>query len=158
MYFCDVINIMTLRHFRSGGFLKSIATSGLTGELINGTGKNPHSLLKTSLPIESIIRCPEGTSITEYQLLRLDEKKDRREFRAIPGGVVNLTGGKEKNAAPFHCELSASCSEETRIIIAISLSPRLPPRNPRSSFAARRGIRPRLQMSSPFCPNMGCRT
>src|SRR5215813_8994629 len=44
------------------------------------------------------------------------------------------------------------------IIIAISLCPRLPPRNPRSSFAARRGIRPRLQMSSPFCPNMGCRT
>jgi len=88
----------------AGSFLKSMATSGLSGGHINGTVKNPHSSLKISLPVEFIVRCPEGTSITEYQLLRLDEKKDRREFRAINGGVVNFTGGAEKNAAPFQFE------------------------------------------------------
>jgi hypothetical protein len=95
--------IVTLRS-GAGSFLKSMATSGLSGGHINGMVKNPHSSLKVSLPIEFIVRCPEGTSITEYQLLRLDEKKDRREFRAINGGVVNLTGGAEKNAAPFQFE------------------------------------------------------
>jgi hypothetical protein len=104
-----------LVNLRSGGFLKSIATSGLSGGHINGTVKNPHSALKTSLPIEFIIRCPEGTSITEYQLLRLDEKKDRREFRALSGGVVNLTGGTEKNAAPFQFEKIAPATFKVKL-------------------------------------------
>src|SRR6266508_2956216 len=102
-------------NLRSGGFLKSIATSGLSGGHINGTVKNPHSALKTGLPIEFIIRCPEGKSITEYQLLRLDEKKDRREFRALPGGVVNLTGGTEKNAAPFQFEKIAPATFKVKL-------------------------------------------
>lgn len=88
-------------NWRTGGMLKAMATGGMSGGHVNGTVKNPHSLLQTGMPLEFIIRCPEGTSIAEYQLLRLDEKNDRREFRAMTAGVVHASGGAGKNAAPF---------------------------------------------------------
>ena len=36
---------------------------------------------------------PEGTAITEYQLLRLRDAKDGREFRTVTGGVMHVSGG-----------------------------------------------------------------
>jgi hypothetical protein len=47
---------------------------------------------------------PEGTSVTEYQLLRLEVHGDRREFRAMTGDVIHTSGGAEKNAVAFQPE------------------------------------------------------
>jgi hypothetical protein len=57
--------------------------------------------LKLFAPLEFIIRCPEGVSAAEYQLLQLDEKSDRREFRAVTGGILHASSGAEKNAVAF---------------------------------------------------------
>jgi hypothetical protein len=102
-------------NWRTGGILKAMATGGLTGGHVNGTVKNPHSPLQTGVPLEFIIRCPEGTSVAEYQLLRLDEKKDRREFRAMTGGVMHASGGADKNAAPFQFEKIAPATFKVRL-------------------------------------------
>lgn len=91
-------------NWRTGGVLKSVATVGLTKGHVNGTINKPHSPLQTSAPVEFIIRCPEGTVVTEYQLLRMDEKKDRREFRAMTGGIIHASGGSKKNAVEFSHE------------------------------------------------------
>lgn len=91
-------------NLRTGGMLKALATGGLSGGHINGTIRNPHSPNITGIPAEFVIRCPEGIAITEYQLLRLDEKKDRREFRAMTGGVVHASTGADKNAVVFKFE------------------------------------------------------
>jgi hypothetical protein len=102
-------------NLRTGGFLKSIATYGVSGGQVNGVVNNPHSPLKTSLPIELIIRCP-GISITQYQLLKLDEKKDRREFRALSGNIVNpVSGGSEKHAVPFQHEKIANATFKIKL-------------------------------------------
>lgn len=41
-------------------------------------------------------------------LLKLDEKGDRREFRAVTGGVYHSSGGAEKNAIKFGFQKIAS--------------------------------------------------
>jgi len=94
--------------WQTGGMLKSIATGGLTKGHVNGKVMKPKSPLQMPNPLEFIVRTPEGTSVTEYQLLRLDEKSDRREFRAMTGGIVHASGGAERNAVEFNPEKLAS--------------------------------------------------
>jgi hypothetical protein len=90
--------------WKSGGVLKSMATYGLTKGHVNGTVQGPKSALQVGNDAEFIIKCPEGTAVTEYQLLRLDMKGDRREFRAMTGGIIHQSGGAEKNAEKFDYE------------------------------------------------------
>jgi hypothetical protein len=61
----------------------------------------PKSSVQAVNPFEFIIKAQEGTSATEYQLLKLDEKGNRREFRASTGGIIHASGGAEKNALEF---------------------------------------------------------
>ena len=90
--------------WKTGGMLKSMATYGLTKGHVNGTVQGPKSALQVGADAEFIVKCPEGTAVTEYQLLRLDMKGDRREFRAMTGGIVHASGGAEKNAEKFDYE------------------------------------------------------
>ncbi len=90
--------------YKSGGVMKSIVTEGLDKGHKNGTVQGPRSALRVATDAEFIIRVPEGTAITEYQLLRLDMKSNRREFRAFTGGVFHSSEGAEKNAEKFDSE------------------------------------------------------
>jgi hypothetical protein len=90
--------------WKSGGFLKSMASQGFTKGHVNGTIRGPKSALQVGTDAEFVIKCPEGTAVTEYQLLRLDMKGDRREFRALTGGIIHQSGGAEKNAEKFDYE------------------------------------------------------
>lgn len=94
--------------FQSGGLGKSLLTYGLTKGHVNGKVMGPHSQQKLFAPLEFLIRCMEGVSAAEYQLLRLDEKGNRREFRASTGGVIHSSTGAEKNVVPFKFEKIAS--------------------------------------------------
>ncbi len=87
--------------WRTGGVGKSFLTMGMTKGHVNGTVKGPQSKLRLGTPVEFLIRCPEGDSVSEYRLLKLDEKNDRREFRAITGGVYHASSETDKNAVPF---------------------------------------------------------
>jgi hypothetical protein len=80
---------------KTGGVMKQYATLGLDKQHINGKVMKPRSSVQLSSPIEFLIKTPEGTSATEYQLLRLYEKGNRREFRAFTGGVYHASGGVE---------------------------------------------------------------
>jgi len=93
--FPEVVN------WKTGGALKGMASMGLTKGHINGTVRNPHSRRQTGAPLEIIIRCPAGVAPTEYQLLDLWEKDNRREFRARTGGVIHASAGAQKNALEF---------------------------------------------------------
>jgi hypothetical protein len=87
--------------WQTGGVLKTIGTLGLDKGHVNGKVANPKSPLQLPSPLVFIIKTPEGTSATEYQLLHLDVKQNRREFRAMTGGVVHSSGGAERNTTPF---------------------------------------------------------
>jgi hypothetical protein len=95
-------------NWKTGGVIKHMATIGLDREHLNGTVAGPHSLLTVSTTpfgmagrIEFIIRCPEGNSASEYQLLRFWEKSDRREFRSVTGGVLHSSSGAKNNVISF---------------------------------------------------------
>lgn len=87
--------------WKSGGVGKSMLTGGFTKGHVNATVSGPKSKLQVGAPIEIVIKCAEGVTASEYMLLKLDEKGDRREFRAVTGGVYHSSGGLEKDAIKF---------------------------------------------------------
>jgi hypothetical protein len=87
--------------WRSGGVGKSMLSMGLTKGHVNAAVKGPKSKLQLGTPIEVVIRCTEGVTPSEYVLLKMDEKGDRREFRAVTGGIYHSSGGADKNAIKF---------------------------------------------------------
>ena len=98
-------------NWRTGGVIKNAVTLGLDKGHVNGTIAGPHS--KTAVATTPFgmagslvfyIRCLEGNSASEYQLLRFWQKGDRREFRSVTGGVLHMSGGATNNVTEFHFE------------------------------------------------------
>ncbi len=93
-------------NWRTGGVVKNAVTLGLDKGHVNGTVAGPSSQLSiaSGREIEFYIRCIEGNSASEYQLLRFWDKADRREFRSVTGGVLHASGGAENNVISFKFE------------------------------------------------------
>jgi hypothetical protein len=85
--------------WKSGGVAKSMFI-GTKGH-INAVVKGPKSKLQLGEPMEFIIKCQEGVTPSEYLLLKLDEKSDHREFRAVTGGFYHSSSETGKNAVKF---------------------------------------------------------
>jgi len=88
-------------NFKTGGFLKSMATDGLVKGDLNGHVAGPHSKTTLTFPIVFAVYVPEGTAITEYQLLRFRTHPDGREFRSMTGGVFHASGGATRDLVDF---------------------------------------------------------
>jgi hypothetical protein len=98
-------------NWRTGGVVKNAVTLGLDKGHVNGTVAGPHSPVvvpSTPLgmagPVQFYIRCLEGNSASEYQLLHFWQKVDRREFRSVTGGVLHASGGASNNVIEFKFE------------------------------------------------------
>jgi hypothetical protein len=91
-------------NFKTGGVLKSIATEGLVKGDMNGHIQGPRGKTIATFPVVVAVYLPEGTSITEYQLLRLRTHSDSREFRSVTGGIVHVSGGATRDAVEFKSE------------------------------------------------------
>jgi hypothetical protein len=98
-------------NWRTGGVIKNAVTLGLDKGHMNGTVSGPHSPLVVATtplgmgaPLQFYIRCLEGNSASEYQLLRFWQKGNRREFRSVTGGVLHMSGGAEDNVIAFKFE------------------------------------------------------
>src|SRR5579884_27593 len=95
-------------NWKEGGFMKTIATSGLVKGDVNGNVKGGQSRNKVTCPIEVLIYAPEGVAVTEYQFLRLRAHKDSREFRTVTGGVFHASGGASRDQIDFEGKKIAS--------------------------------------------------
>ena len=84
-------------NWKTGGVLKSVATVGVVKGDINGRIAGGHAKIGIANPVRILIYTPEGTAITEYQVLRLREKDDAREFRTVTGGVFHVSGGANRD-------------------------------------------------------------
>jgi hypothetical protein len=91
-------------NFKTGGVLKSIATDGIVKGDVNGHVNGPHANLSAALPFVMAVYLPEGTEITEYQLLRLRSNSHSREFRSMTGGVFHASGGAKRDFIPFQAD------------------------------------------------------
>ncbi len=91
-------------NFKTGGVLKNIASAGMVKGDINGhiVGKQAKTIL--TFPVALAVYVPEGTDITEYQLLRLHANGNSREFRSVTGGVLHVSGGATRDAMDFQPE------------------------------------------------------
>ena len=81
--------------------MKSVATVGVVKGDVNGRVNSDSSRNRLTLPIELLIVVPDGTAITEYQLLRLHQHSSGREFRTVTGGVFHVSGGATRDLLPF---------------------------------------------------------
>jgi hypothetical protein len=88
-------------NFRTGGVGKMILTDGIDKGHVNGQIKGPHSKTRAISPLEFIIVTFEGVTPSEYVLVKLDEKNDRREFGQTTGGVIHASSGAGKNSLDF---------------------------------------------------------
>jgi hypothetical protein len=88
-------------NFKSEGALKHYASAGLVkGEMSGLVGGN-RSPLTLKLPSKFILYIPEGRAPGEYQLIRLRENADSREFRAANGGLVHDAGGALRDVMDY---------------------------------------------------------
>jgi hypothetical protein len=88
-------------NFKAGGALKHYASAGvLKGDMMGIVGGN-RSSLSLKVPASFILYVPEGRVPGEYQLLRLHENADSREFRAANGGIVHDAGGALRDVVDF---------------------------------------------------------
>ncbi len=88
-------------NFKTGGVLKSIASDGLVKGDVNGhiQGKTSKNVL--TFPVVLAVYVAEGVDIAEYQLLRLRESGNAREFRSVTGGVFHSSGGASRDDVQF---------------------------------------------------------
>ncbi len=80
-------------NWKTGGVLKSTVSIGVIKEDLNGHLNGNSSALVLAVPIEFLVVTPDGVAVTEYQLLRLHQNADNREFRTVTGGVFHVSGG-----------------------------------------------------------------
>jgi hypothetical protein len=102
-------------NFKSGGVLKQIGTAGIVKGDKNGhlNGEHSHTQLKT--PVSLLVYTPEGVAISEYQLVRLREQKDSREFRTVTGGVLHESGGATRDLIQFESKKIAPRTYEVAL-------------------------------------------
>jgi len=88
-------------NFKTGGVLKTIGTAGIVKGDVNGHVEGARSPNRIASPVDLLVYTPDGVAITEYQLLRLRDSKDAREFRTVTGGVMHVSGGATRDLVPF---------------------------------------------------------
>jgi hypothetical protein len=88
-------------NFKTGGFLKSMASDGIVKPDLNGHITGPASTLRLTKQAEFVLYVMEGQSAGDYQLLHLHAHKDGREFRSVTGGVVHASSGAERDTIEF---------------------------------------------------------
>ena len=87
--------------WKTGGVLKTFATSGIVKADVNGHLQGAHSRTSAPSGSEILIYAPEGVEYTEFQLIHLHENSDNREFRTVTGGVFHQSGGANRDTLPF---------------------------------------------------------
>lgn len=107
-------------NFKTGGVLKTIGTAGIVKGDINGHLNGEHSRNALKTPIDILVYTPEGTNVSEYQMLRLHDQKDSREFRTVTGGVLHVSGGATRDMIPFESKKIAARTYE---IVVPNLGP-----------------------------------
>jgi len=91
----EIVNV------KSGGVGKTILTVGIVKSDVNAHINGAHSGNQVQSPVEILIYTPEGVAASEYQLLRLRQQKDSREFRTMTGGVLHASSGDTKDQVQF---------------------------------------------------------
>ncbi|MDQ2774605.1 MAG: hypothetical protein M3Y57_06725 [Acidobacteriota bacterium] len=94
--------------WKTGGVAKSAFSYGIVKGDLNGHIKGGTSEYRMVSAGQVLVVVPEGTAIAEYQLLRLRNHSNSREFRAATGGIIHQSGGSDRDALDFEHKRVAS--------------------------------------------------
>jgi hypothetical protein len=78
-----------------------VVTAGVVRGDLNGRINGGASKTHLASTVEILVKCPEGTEITEYQLLKFRRHSNSREFRTVTGGILHVSGGSNRDVLPF---------------------------------------------------------
>jgi hypothetical protein len=87
--------------FKSAGELKAILSQGIINKDMNGRIDGGKSPLVLPNGFELLIYAPVGTDGNEYDLLRLRDHKNYREFRILTGGILHSQSGSGPDEVEF---------------------------------------------------------
>jgi hypothetical protein len=88
-------------NWKTGGALKRFASNGIVKGDLNGHLEGKNSKTNLNSPLDFLIYMSEGVAVTEYQLLKLRDSGDAREFRSTTGGVIHSSGGAKRDEVAF---------------------------------------------------------
>jgi hypothetical protein len=97
-------------NWQTGGVLKAVATLGIVKQDVNGRLRKASSPTHLRVPTDLYVYCPEGSGITEYQLVRMHLHSNAREFRTLTGGVFHRSGGAKRDEVDFESDQIAGRS------------------------------------------------
>ncbi len=113
--------------WKSGSMVKSVASGGIVKGDVNGYIDGGVSNYRVPTPLEMLIVVPEGFDIADYQLLKLREHEDFRDFRSVSGGVFHASGGATRDVVPFDSVKVAPRTFHVTISTALGEYGLLPP-------------------------------
>lgn len=85
-------------NFKTAGMFTAAITYTLKKVKVQATVNGSKSSTQLPNPVALVLRCPDGTAPTEYQLVPLEVKKDSREFTEAKAGITGTSGGVNKEA------------------------------------------------------------
>ncbi len=121
--------------WKSGGMARSVISGGIVKGDVNGYIDGGVSNYRVNTPLELLIVVPEGFNIADYQLLKLREHEEFRDFRSVNGGVFHSSGGAARDVIPFASVQVAPRTYHVTISTALGEYGLLPP----GGFAAMNG-------------------
>jgi hypothetical protein len=83
-------------NMRTANVLGHAMSYGISKAKMKGDVAGQHSKTAVTTPIELLIKTAEGTSASEYQILQMEVKGDRREFEAMQIGFASAKTGARK--------------------------------------------------------------
>jgi len=87
--------------FESSGKLKNIASAGIVKGDLLGHIAGTKSRHNAAYPVTFAVYLPEGSLITDYQLMHLHAVADSREFLSALGGVLHTSGNATRDLVDF---------------------------------------------------------
>ena len=86
--------------WKSGGMARSVI-SGESSRRRQRLHRWRGQQLSVNTPLKLLIVVPEGFNIADYQLLKLREHEEFRDFRSVNEGVFHSSGGAARDVIPF---------------------------------------------------------
>jgi len=91
-------------NWRVGGIVKTVSTIGIVKPDRNAHLRNGRSKTPLRTPVRLLVYTPEGTQISEYQLIHLHTHAHAREFRTVTGAIFHVHGDSDKDDLPFDAQ------------------------------------------------------
>jgi hypothetical protein len=91
-------------NMRTANVLGHAFSYGISKAKVKGEVNGASAKLQITTPVEILIKTADGTAASEYRVLQMEEKNDRREFEMMQIGFASAKSGARKGVVPVSFE------------------------------------------------------